>query len=134
MGTIPGDMEAGSKVDLHVTVDLAAGRHYAGDELPLGALLLGIVREGARDVGALLLMPRGLWVRYNSGAVRALPPMAGALWLKALRLKRRLAIEEIGPLAGVKPETFAAWESGEQAISVNHIRRLLRALHMNMPT
>lgn len=130
-GTIAGDMESGTKPELHVTVDLAAARHYAGDELPLGALLLGIVREGARDVGALLLMPRGLWVRYNSGAVRPLPPLAGAKWLGALRAKRRLKVEEIGPLAGVKPETFAGWEAGEQAVSVNHIRRLLRALHMN---
>lgn len=123
--------ETGS--DLHVTPDLAAGRHYAGDELPLGALLLGIVRDGPSDVGALLLMPRGLWARYNSGTVKPLPATAGALWLKAIRAKRRLSVEEIGPLAGVKPETFAAWEAGQQAISVNHIRRLLRALHMDQP-
>jgi len=121
-------LETGS--DLHVTPDLAAGRHYAGDELPLGALLLGIVRENASDVGALLLLPRGLWVRYNSGTVKPLPPAAGALWLKAIRTRRRLAVEEIGPLAGVKPETFGAWEAGQQPVSVNHIRRLLRALHM----
>ncbi|HPA18851.1 MAG TPA: helix-turn-helix transcriptional regulator [Verrucomicrobiae bacterium] len=120
--------------DLHVTPDLAAGRHYAGDELPLGALLLGIVREGQRDVGALLLMPRGLWVRYNSGEVRPLPMVVGALWLRALRAKRRLAVEEIGPLAGVKPETYGAWEAGEQPVSVNHIRRLLHALHMDAGT
>lgn len=130
---IDGDMASETGADLHVTPDLAAGRHYAGDELPLGALLLGIVREGTSDVGALLLMPRGLWVRYNSGTVRPLAAVAGALWLKALRAKRRLAVEEIGPLAGVKPETFAAWETGQQPISVNHIRRLLRALHMNQP-
>lgn len=127
-------MGSDMEVELRVTVDLAAGRHYAGDELPLGALLLGIVREGQRDVGALLLMPRGLWVRYNSGEVRPLPMVVGALWLKALRAKRRLAVEEIGPLAGVKPETFVAWEAGEQPVSVNHIRRLLRALHMDAGT
>ena len=131
LGQDVGHMRPEMNVELKVTVDLAAGRHYAGDELPLGALLLGIVREGQRDVGALLLMPRGLWVRYNSGAVRPLLPVAGAMWLQALRTKRRLATEEIGPLAGVKPETFAAWETGEQPVSVNHIRRLLRALHMD---
>ncbi|MCC6352742.1 MAG: helix-turn-helix transcriptional regulator [Verrucomicrobiae bacterium] len=124
-------MESDARAELRVTVDLAAGKHYAGDELPLGALMLGIVREGARDVGALLLMPQGLWARYNSGEVRPLPRVAGALWLRALRAKRRLSVEEIGPLAGVRPETFAEWEGGGQAVSVNHIRRLLRALHMD---
>lgn len=124
-------MNAGDADELHVTPDLAAGRHYAGDELPLGALLLGIVREGRRDVGALLLLPQGLWVRYNAGGIRPLPPRAGALWLAAIRAKRRLSFEEIGALSGVKPDTFAAWEAGEQPVSVNHIRRLLRALHMS---
>lgn len=124
-------METGATAELRVTVDLAAGRHYAGDELPLGALLLGIVREGRNDVGALLLMSQGLWARYNSGEVRPLPPVAGAQWLKALRAKRRLTIEEMGPLAGVTPETFGAWETGQRPISVNHVRRLLRALHMD---
>ncbi len=126
-----GRVESEQKVELRITVDLAAGRHYAGDELPFGSLLLGIVREGRNDVGALLLMSQGLWARYNSGEVRPLARIAGALWLRELRAKRRLSPEEMGPLAGVTPATFAAWESGERPISINHIRRLLRALHMD---
>ena len=120
---------ASSDSELHVTLDLEAGRHYAGSDLPPGATLAGCVRQGARSNGALLLLPLGLWVRYNAGEITALPPETGAAWLSAVCDARRLTADECAALARVKPARLESWQTGEP-VDPKAIRRLLTALHL----
>ena len=106
-----------------------AGRHYAGSELPPGATLAGCVRQGSRSNGALLLLPLGLWVRYNAGEISALPKEAGAAWLGAVCASRHLTTEECAALARVKLARLESWQAGEP-VDPKAIRRLLTALHL----
>lgn len=114
---------------LHITLDMDAGRHYAGSDLPPGATLAGCVRQGSRLVGALLLMPLGLWVRYNAGETTPLSVDTGAIWLKAVCAGRQLTPEECAGLARVKPARMESWMKGE-AVDPKAMRRLLTALHL----
>lgn len=48
-------------------------KHYWTSPLPQGARALGTVNRGNGEEGALLLMPTGLYVQGNAGAIRSLP-------------------------------------------------------------
>ena len=115
--------------DIHVFIDLKTARHYAGDRLPVGATLAGMVRVGPRDVGALLILPQGLWVRYTSGETNPLPAVTGSLWVDALRRKHRLSVEECAGLAGTTRATAQGWTAG-RAVTARSVKRLLQALNL----
>jgi hypothetical protein len=47
--------------------------YWSGMPVPQGAAVVGTVRRGRFDAGALFLLPTGLYVQGNAGSIRTLP-------------------------------------------------------------
>ena len=90
---------------------------------------MGAVRVEGCEAGALVLLPRGLWVCYRAGRIDPLPASAGPAWVAAVRQTRKLDAIECAGLAGVRVETALGWERGEP-VTPRAARRLMRALRL----
>lgn len=66
--------EATMTTQITRTDDIARGRMYWGSgPLPHGARLAGTVTRQTGETGALIIMPSGVLVQGNAGAIRSLP-------------------------------------------------------------